>query len=74
MVDFLSLVHFIEHLLFDMTISPTKVKVHATNRVRDHRPLKFFRYLPNNSILSFFVLSMVPAILTIILGKPFRKG
>jgi len=55
MINFLSLAHFIEDILFDMVIGPAEIKIHTGDRISDKSPLHFFSDLPYNSILGFCI-------------------
>lgn len=39
MINFLPLAHLVEDILFDVVISPAKIKIHAGNRISNKRPL-----------------------------------
>ena len=55
MIDFLVRLHAGKHILFDMIISPTQIKIKVTNWFCEHVPLVFLGHVFHNSILCVYI-------------------
>ena len=67
MIDFLMRLHACKQFRFDMTISPTQIKVKIKDRLSLQQVFIFFSHMLNNSILRFYISQEVHATLTTIL-------
>lgn len=67
-IDFLSLVHFVEDLLFDVAICPAEIEVHVRHGFAHLDPLHLLGHQTHYSILSFFIHICLHATFTTTFG------